>query len=158
MSSRVLFLALMLAVYGAGIPAHAADRPNIVYVLADDLGYGDVKALNANGKIATPNMDRIAAEGMSFTDAHGSASVCTPSRYSILTGRYSWRTRLQSGVLGGVSPHLIEAGRLTVPALLKQNGYATACIGKWHLGMDWVEKATRWSAKSTGPPKPMPQR
>jgi len=137
---RALFFATALAVYGAGVAAHAADRPNIVYVLADDLGYGDVKALNPGGKIATPNMDRIAVEGMSFTDAHGSASVCTPSRYSILTGRYSWRTRLQSGVLGGVSPHLIDPGRLTVAALLKQNGYTTACIGKWHLGMDWVEK------------------
>ena len=141
MNWRALFFAITLAVYGAGVAAHAADRPSIVYVLADDLGYGDVKALNPEGKIATPNMDRIAAEGMSFTDAHGSASVCTPSRYSILTGRYSWRTRLQSGVLGGVSPHLIDPGRLTVAALLKQNGYTTACIGKWHLGMDWVEKA-----------------
>jgi arylsulfatase A len=113
-------------------------RPNLVFILADDLGYGDVRALNAAGKIATPSMDRLAAEGMVFTDAHSSASVCTPTRYSLLTGRYSWRSRLQSGVLGGVSPHLIDPGRLTVPALLKRYGYTTACIGKWHLGMDWV--------------------
>jgi arylsulfatase A-like enzyme len=85
-------------------------------------------------------MDRLAAEGIAFTEAHGSASVCTPSRYSLLTGRYAWRSRLQSGVLGGASPHLIEPGKLTVPALLARSGYATACIGKWHLGMDWVAK------------------
>jgi arylsulfatase A-like enzyme len=140
MSSRVLRLLLALAASGIWAPARAADRPNIVYVLADDLGYGDVKALNPDGKIATPNMDHLAAQGMTFTDAHGSASVCTPSRYSILTGRYTWRSRLQSGVLGGVSPHLIDPARLTVPALLKQHGYTTACIGKWHLGMDWTPK------------------
>jgi len=115
-------------------------RPNLVVILADDLGYGDVRALNPGGKIATPSMDRLAAEGMVFTDAHSSASVCTPTRYSMLTGRYGWRSRLQSGVLGGVSPHLIDDGRLTVPAFLKQHGYATACIGKWHLGMDWAPK------------------
>ncbi len=111
-------------------------RPNIVYVLCDDLGYGDVHALNPErGKIPTPNMDRLAAAGMVFTDVHSSSSVCTPTRYGIMTGRYNWRTRLQSGVLGGFSPALIDAGRLTVPKLLKQQGYHTACIGKWHLGM-----------------------
>jgi len=111
-------------------------RPNILYVLCDDLGYGDIHALNPErGKIPTPNMDRLAAEGMAFTDVHSSSSVCTPTRYGILTGRYNWRTRLQSGVLGGFSPPLIAADRLTVPKLLKQHGYHTACIGKWHLGM-----------------------
>src|SRR5437660_2610396 len=113
--------------------------PNIVYLLCDDLGYGDVKGLNPDGKIATPNMDRLAAAGMIFTDAHSSSSVCSPTRYGILTGRYNWRSRLKSGVLGGLSPPLIEPGRLTVPAFLKQHGYRTACIGKWHLGMDWVK-------------------
>jgi len=140
MRSPTLLLLSTLAATGVHGAAHAADRPNIVFVLADDLGYGDVKALNPDGKIATPNMDRLAAEGMAFTDAHGSASVCSPARYSILTGRYNWRSRLQSGVLGGVSPHLIDPARLTVPALLKQHGYTTACIGKWHLGMDWTPK------------------
>ena len=115
--------------------------PNIVYLLCDDLGYGDVKCLNPDGKIATPNMDRLAAAGMIFTDAHSSSSVCSPTRYGILTGRYNWRSRLKSGVLGGMSPRLIEPGRLTVPAFLKQRGYHTACIGKWHLGMDWTLKA-----------------
>ncbi len=140
MKSRALLLLATLVASGVHGAAHAADRPNIVFVLADDLGYGDVKALNPDGKIATPNMDQLAAGGMAFTDAHGSASVCSPARYSILTGRYNWRSRLQSGVLGGVSPHLIDPARLTVPGLLKQHGYTTACIGKWHLGMDWTPK------------------
>jgi len=143
MSFRTFFLLSVLVGSIPGSPgfrpaSEAADRPNIVYVLADDLGYGDVNALNGHGKIATPNMDRLAAEGMAFTDAHGSASICTPTRYSILTGRYNWRSRLQSGVLAGTAPHLIDPARLTVPALLKQHGYDTAAIGKWHLGMDWV--------------------
>ncbi len=111
-------------------------RPNIIYILADDLGYGDVQALNpARGKIKTPYLDRLAAQGMTFTDAHSGSSVCTPTRYGLLTGRYAWRTRLQKGVLDGSDdPPLIAADRLTVPALLKQHGYATAAIGKWHLG------------------------
>lgn len=112
--------------------------PNIVYILCDDLGYGDVKCFNPDGKIATPHMDKLAAEGMIFTDAHSGSSVCTPTRYGVLTGRYAWRSRLQRGVLGGLSPRLIEPGRLTVAALVKQHGYHTACIGKWHLGMDWT--------------------
>ena len=118
----------------------AASPPNIVYILCDDLGYGDVHALNSGGKIATPHLDRLAAEGMAFTDAHGSSSVCTPTRYGILTGRYNWRTRLQSNVLWGVSPHLIDPQRLTTARLLHEHGYSTACIGKWHLGMDWARK------------------
>src|ERR1051325_6936847 len=125
---------------GQGRPAEPAKKaaPNIVYILCDDLGYGDVRCLNPNGKIPTPNVDRLAASGMIFTDAHSSSAVCSPTRYGILTGRYNWRSRLKSGVLGGMSPRLIEPGRLTVPAFLKQHGYHTAGIGKWHLGMDWV--------------------
>jgi arylsulfatase A len=113
-------------------------RPNIVYILADDLGYGDVKCLNPSGKIATPNLDRLAAAGMAFTDAHSGSAVCSPTRYGILTGRYAWRSRLQSGVLGGCSPRLIEPGRPTVAELLRRAGYRTTAIGKWHLGMDWA--------------------
>ncbi|MBM3875763.1 MAG: arylsulfatase [Verrucomicrobia bacterium] len=128
---------LALALVAVELPLRSADRPNILYILCDDLGYGDVRALNPNGKIATPHMDRIAREGMIFADAHSPSSVCSPTRYGIMTGRYNWRTRLQSGVLGGLSPRLIEPGRLTVASFLKQHGYHTAAIGKWHLGMDW---------------------
>lgn len=115
--------------------AAAAEKPNIVYILADDLGYGDVQCLNPErGKIKTPHLDKLAAQGMTFTDAHSGSSVCTPTRYGLLTGRYAWRTRLQASVLDGYVEPLIAADRLTVPALLKQHGYHTAIIGKWHLG------------------------
>jgi len=129
--------ALLLAL---PFPCHAvtqARRPNFVYILADDLGYGDVRCLNPEGKIATPHMDRLAAEGMRFTDAHSSSAVCTPTRYGLMTGRYNWRSRLKSGVQGGMSPDLIEPGRPTVASFLKGEGYHTACFGKWHLGFDW---------------------
>ena len=145
---RLCLLSLIaagLALTSLGASAAAA-RPNLVFLLCDDLGYGDVKCNNPAGKIATPNIDRLAAGGLRFTDAHGTSSVCTPTRYSLLTGRYNWRSRLQSGVLGGLSPRLIEPGRLTVAALLQQHGYHTAAIGKWHLGLDW--------AKVSGKPAP----
>ncbi|MBM4156598.1 MAG: arylsulfatase, partial [Lentisphaerae bacterium] len=126
-------LACLLAAALLGAAA-AAPPPNIVYVIADDLGYGDVHCLNPQrGKIPTPNIDRLAAQGMTFTDAHGGSSVCTPTRYGVLTGRYAWRTRLQKGVLDDYVEPLIAPGRLTVPALLRQHGYHTACVGKWHL-------------------------
>lgn len=113
----------------------AGKRPNIVVILADDLGYEDVSCYG--GKIPTPHVDRLAAEGMRMTDAHSTSGVCTPTRYGLLTGRYNWRSRLQRGVLGGLSPRLIESDRLTVAAFLQQQGYHTGCFGKWHLGMDW---------------------
>ncbi len=122
-----------------GLPARAAEgaKPNIVIILADDLGYGDVQALNPESKIPTPNIDRLAKEGMAFTDAHTPSAVCTPTRYGLLTGRYCWRSPLKTGVLGGYSRMLIEKGRQTLPAVLKKTGYHTACVGKWHLGVDW---------------------
>jgi len=121
------------------MPAAAAEqiRPNIVYILADDLGYGDVGSYNPASKVPTPQIDRLAAEGMRFTDAHSPSSVCTPTRYALLTGRYAWRTRLQRNVLGPFSPPLIAANQLTVPRLLREHGYFTSCIGKWHLGWGW---------------------
>ena len=119
------------------VAAAKARTPNIVYLLCDDLGVGDVGAFNPESKIPTPHIDRLAAEGMRLTDAHSGSAVCTPTRYGILCGRYAWRTRLQNGVLGGLSPSLIAAQQWTVPKLLKQRGYHTACIGKWHLGLDW---------------------
>ncbi len=110
--------------------------PNIVFILSDDLGYGDVQCLNPDkGKIATPAMDQLAKQGMTFTDAHTTSSVCTPTRYGILTGRYNWRTHLQKSVLMGFGEPLIDEDRLTVAGFLKQNGYTTGAIGKWHLGM-----------------------
>ena len=131
--------------------AAAAEKPNILYILCDDLGYGDVKGLGGNrSKIATPNIDRLAAGGMIFTEAHSSSAVCTPTRYGILTGRYNWRTHLQKGVLNGYSEPLIAKDRLTVPAFLMQHGYATACIGKWHLGMD-ISKIDPTAAVGDGP-------
>jgi arylsulfatase A len=136
----IALLILGCALSGRLFGAIEPSRPNIVYILADDLGYGDVKCLNSRGRIATPHLDRLAASGMTFTDAHGSSSVCTPTRYNLLTGRYNWRSHLQSGVLGGFSPPLIDRERLTVAALLKQQGYATVCIGKWHLGLTMPEK------------------
>jgi arylsulfatase A len=112
--------------------------PNIVFVLADDLGYGDVHCNNPErGKICTPNLDRLASQGMRFVDAHSSSGVCSPSRYTLLTGRYHWRTRLQAGIVGVFGEPLIAPQRLTVAGLLKQKGYRTACVGKWHLGWDW---------------------
>jgi len=133
-----LFTCLAALLHGV-LFAAPASKPNIIYILCDDLGYGDVHALNPDGKIATPHMDQLAKQGMVFTDAHSSSAVCSPTRYGIMTGRYNWRSRLQSGVLGGLSPRLIEPGRMTVASLLKSHGYATACFGKWHLGMDWVK-------------------
>ncbi|MGJ7029606.1 sulfatase family protein [Niabella hirudinis] len=121
----------------AGIAGAQTGRPNIIYILADDLGYGDVSACNKNSKLHTVNMDQLAKEGMLFTDAHSSSAVCTPTRYGILTGRYNWRTHLQKGVLGGDSKPLIATGRSTVAGMLKRAGYQTACIGKWHLGLGW---------------------
>ena len=126
-----------------------ADTPNIIFIMADDLGYGDVACYNPDSKIPTPNMDRLASQGRRFTDAHSPSGVCTPTRYGVLTGRYAWRSRLKSGVLGGYSPPLIEKGRATVASLLKQKGYQTACIGKWHLGLGWQ----RSDQKTTGDPK-----
>ncbi|MHC4460256.1 MAG: sulfatase family protein [Planctomycetota bacterium] len=113
----------------------SGDKPNIVFIMADDMGYGDLGCYNKDSKIPTPNMDRLAEEGIRFTDAHSPSAVCTPTRYGVLTGRYCWRTRLKRGVLNGYSPCLTDTGRMTVASLLKQYGYATACIGKWHLGL-----------------------
>lgn len=111
--------------------------PNIIYILADDLGYGDVSHLNKESKIQTPNIDQLAKEGISFTDAHTNSAVCTPTRYGVLTGRYAWRTWMKSGVLWSYDKPLINKNRITVASLLKNKGYNTACIGKWHLGLGW---------------------
>ncbi len=129
-------LLVCLAIFASTAFGGDGGRPNIIYILADDLGYGDVQCLNESGKILTPHIDRLAAEGMIFTDAHSNSSVCTPTRYGILTGRYCWRTRLKKSVTWGYDPHLIPASRLTVAGFLTKQGYRAACFGKWHLGMD----------------------
>lgn len=124
--------------------APAADRPNIVYLICDDLGYGDVHCLAPlTGKIPTPGADALARDGMIFTDAHSGSSVCSPTRYGIMTGRYSWRTRLQKGVVTGYAPSLIDENRPTVASFLKSQGYHTAIVGKWHLDFLYLDPKTR---------------
>ena len=123
---------------------HTGQRPNIVFIFADDMGYGEVQALNPRrGKIATPNLDRLVAEGLTFTDAHTASSVCTPSRYALLTGRYCWRSRLQRGVVTGNDDPLLAADQPTVQGLLQDHGYTTAIIGKWHLNYNYAGKHSK---------------
>ena len=114
--------------------------PNIIYILADDMGYGDINAFNPHSQIPTPTLDSMASAGIMFTDAHSNSSVSTPTRYGTLTGRYAFRSSLKKGVLTGYSSPLIEKGRETIASFLSNQGYQTACIGKWHLGLDWVKK------------------
>lgn len=135
--SICIFLFVIACSFSACTPEKNSPKPNIIYVLADDLGIGDVQAFNPDGKIPTPYLDKLAAGGMRFTDAHTSSSVCTPTRYSILTGRYNWRSTLKKGVTWGKSKALIPDDRSTVGDLLQAQGYHTAFIGKWHLGWDW---------------------
>ncbi len=121
----------------------AEDKPNLVFILCDDLGYGDVRCMAPKtSKIKTPHADKLASQGMIFTDAHSGSSVCTPTRYGLLTGRYSWRTRLQKGVVTGFAPGLIAKDRPTVAGFLKAQGYHTACIGKWHLDFQYLDPDT----------------
>ena len=115
-------------------------QPNVIFILADDMGYGDVRYLNPECKFPTPHLDRLGREGIAFRDAHSSSSVCTPSRYSILTGRYCWRTFLKKGVIGATDNSIVEPDRKTVAHFFKENGYATGCVGKWHLGWEWAVK------------------
>lgn len=133
----LLSLGSMAVLSGCAQQQQEQKKPNIVFIFADDMGYGDVSALNENSKIQTTNIDRIASEGVTFTDAHSSSSVSTPSRYSLLTGRYNWRSDLKSGVLMGYNKALISPDRRTIASVLRDQGYQTACIGKWHLGWDW---------------------
>lgn len=132
--------------------------PNIVYILADDMGYGDVGAYSKECRVPTPALDSLAADGIAFTDAHSNSAVSTPTRYGILTGRYAFRSRLKNGVLVGHDPSLIEPGRETVATLLHKSGYKTACVGKWHLGLDWALRdnakppytGNAWDIRDTG--------
>ncbi|HCE05082.1 MAG TPA: arylsulfatase, partial [Verrucomicrobiales bacterium] len=131
-----------------------AEKPNIILVYVDDMGYGDASCLNPKSKFKTPHLDRLAREGMTFTDGHCSDTVCTPSRYGLLTGRYAWRTTLKRGVMGAEGACLIADGRVTLASLLRGQGYATAMVGKWHLGMDFPGT---WGKRDwTQPVKNMP--
>lgn len=153
---RHLLATLLLAPL-AGLTAAENARPNIIFVLFDDLGWGQPQSYNPSSALRTPNLDKLAGQGMRFTDAHTAAAVCTPTRYGVLTGRYPSRLG-QFGVLTTFSKPIIPPNRTTVASLLKAQGYTTACIGKWHLGMDWVdgkpgsEKEVPMGAKMTGGP------
>ncbi len=130
-------IAALPSLSARGSAAATAVSPSIVVLLADDMGFGDPGCFNPGSKALTPRIDRLAREGRRFTDAHSPSSVCSPSRYALLTGRYAWRTRLKLGVLNPWDSALIEPGRLTLPAMLKRHGYVTAAFGKWHLGWTW---------------------
>lgn len=134
-SSKTLFAASAAAILPGVLKA--AENPNIILVLADDMGVGDISAFNPDSKIRTTHLDAIAANGIRFVDAHSNSAVSTPSRYGVLTGRYSFRTSLKSWTPAGFSPALIDPRRKTVAGMLREKGYHTACIGKWHLGWDW---------------------
>ncbi|GLR18317.1 sulfatase family protein [Portibacter lacus] len=146
---------LFLAIYSCKEAEPASTPPNIIYILADDLGIGDIGAFNDSSKIKTPHLDQLANEGMKFTDAHTSSSVCTPTRYGIITGRYNWRSTLKNGVLTGISEALIPDDRTTIADVLGDNGYHTGFIGKWHLGWNWgtiqdsIIRGEGWDAKDT---------
>jgi len=141
MRIHTLLMTLIVALAMASTLPAQIGRPNILVILADDMGYGDVHAMNPDSKIATPNLDRLAIQGMTFTDGHSPSAVCTPTRYGLLTGRYCWRTSLKRGVLGGYSPPLIARERPTIATMLKSVGYQTGAVGKWHLGMALPKKS-----------------
>jgi arylsulfatase A len=145
---RLLILSLFCAT------SALADNPNVILIYVDDMGYGDASCLNPKSKFQTPNIDRLAKEGMSFTDGHSSDTVCTPSRYGLLTGRYSWRTTMKRGVMGAEGACLIADDRMTLASFLRDNGYATAMVGKWHLGMDFpgVKGNRDWSKPTVDMP------
>lgn len=138
-SALILLFAFILVSCGNDTSNHPPDHPpNIVFILADDLGIGDVEVFNPESKIPTPHLNKLAHEGMIFTDAHTSSSVCTPTRYGFLTGRYNWRSPIKSGVLFGRDSALITPNTTTMANVLKKASYQTAFIGKWHLGWDWA--------------------
>ena len=143
---KLVFLVMLVSVLSScaqnksALTQNKSEKPNIVFILCDDLGYGEIQSLAPEtSKIKTPHVDKLTQEGMVFTDAHSGSSVCTPTRYGIMTGRYSWRTKLQSGVVSGFAPDLIKEDRPTVANFLGNQGYNTAIIGKWHLNFQYVD-------------------
>ncbi|REK08224.1 MAG: sulfatase [Planctomycetota bacterium] len=149
--TRICWCLALCAAWACSTAFATEERPNVVLIMADDMGYGDPGCYQSASKIPTPNIDRLAREGMRFTDAHTPSAVCTPTRYGLLTGCYSWRTRLKRGVLNGYSRALIEPGRLTLASLLAEQGYRTGCVGKWHLGMGNAEPADYSKPLKPGP-------
>ena len=147
MKRTFTLLALLLTCLGsstATINPQSVDKttkPNILFILTDDLGYGDLSCYNDESKVRTPNIDRLAREGMRFTDAHSPSTVCTPSRYSLLTGRMAFRIPYRSVFEGVGGPCLIKADQLTLPQMLRDQGYTTAMNGKWHVGLTFFDKA-----------------
>ncbi|OOG73077.1 arylsulfatase [Algoriphagus sp. A40] len=142
-NSRILgfvlgVIGLVTSAFGQNVTLSKA--PNVIIIFADDMGYGDISALNPDSRVQTPNLDKMVKEGISFTNAHSSASVCTPSRYGLLTGRYAFRSKSAAYGIGGFDGQVIEAGRETLASLLKRSGYITAIVGKWHLGLEWQTK------------------
>lgn len=152
MKTKALFIPLI----GLAPQLAYAQKPNVILILADDLGYGDVSALNPESKIHTENMNALSNCGITFTDAHASSSLSTPSRYSIVTGRYSWRTEMKSGVYDGYHRgSMIDEGRSTIATMFSKSGYDTACFGKWHLGWDWTLKENAKNNKDVDFSKPV---
>src|SRR5215204_998653 len=131
--ARLLVTLSLLTVCLPALSQQAGRKPNIVVIIADDLGYGDVGCYGAT-KVKTPAIDRLAAQGLRFTDAHASSATCTPSRYSLLTGEYAWRKK-GTGILPGDAALIIDPKRPTLASVLKSAGYATGAVGKWHLGL-----------------------
>jgi arylsulfatase A len=152
MSEKKIYRAILGAACFLALPAISScvnkniqQKPNIVFMMCDDLGFGEISALNMNpdrGKIPTPHVDRLVSEGMTFTDAHTGSAVCTPTRYGLLTGRYAWRTQLQRGVVQGHDPCLISGQTLTIAEMLREEGYSTGIVGKWHLNFIYADTAT----------------
>ncbi len=133
----ILLLAVLLFPIEGSRAANEDSPPNIVILYADDMGFGDLGANNPDSKISTPHLDRLAGEGMRFTDAHSSSGICTPSRYALLTGQFHWRRF--HGIVNSFDSPVLDADELTLPEMLQQHGYRTACMGKWHLGWNWDE-------------------
>ena len=139
MKAIFLFCTLLIFISCSG---ERVNSPNIIIILADDMGYGDVQSFNPKSEIPTPNLNKLSDEGIMFTDAHTPSSICTPTRYGLLTGRYCWRTSLKRGVLKGYDEPLIKEDRITIADYLKGQGYRTGIVGKWHLGMGFQNNTT----------------
>ena len=140
---KIFYVASFIALsslFPASAWGETQSLPNMIVILADDMGYDSVSALNSKLGLKTPSIDQLVAEGMTFVDAHSTSGVCSPTRYSVLTGRYNWRSRLKRGIVGKWERPLLEEERMTLAEMFKQQGYDTACIGKWHLGWNWPKK------------------